>query len=108
MTAATVCELWRQLAAAPQGIPSSVILDKARYQRGALVQAVAQEFEIARLDWPTYAPNLNLIERFWRCVKKPCLSSTYYPDRSSCQQAIFTSIQPAATTHKAELKRLLP
>jgi hypothetical protein len=30
MTAATVCELLRQLAAAHQGIPISVILDNAR------------------------------------------------------------------------------
>ena len=43
ITAETVCALWRQLAAAHQGLPISVILDNARYQRCALVQAVAQE-----------------------------------------------------------------
>jgi hypothetical protein len=42
MTAETVCALWRQRTAAHQGIPISVSLDNARYQRYALVQAVAQ------------------------------------------------------------------
>jgi hypothetical protein len=35
MTAETVCELLPQLAGAHQGIPISVILDNARYQRCA-------------------------------------------------------------------------
>ena len=107
ITAETVCELWRHLAAAHQGIPISVILDNARYQRCALVQAVAQELEIELLYVPTYSPNLNLIERLWRFVKKQCLYSKYYPDRPSFQQAILTCIQHASTTHKEELNRLL-
>jgi hypothetical protein len=49
ITAETVCELLRQLAAAHQGIPISVILDNARYQRCALVQVVAQECGIELL-----------------------------------------------------------
>jgi hypothetical protein len=45
-TAETVCELWHLLAGAHQGIPITVILDNARDQRCALVQAGAQEFGI--------------------------------------------------------------
>ena len=43
MTAETVCELLRLLAGTQPGIPMTVILDNARDQRCALVQAVAQE-----------------------------------------------------------------
>jgi hypothetical protein len=43
ITAETVCELLRLLAGADHGIPITVFLDNARYQRCALVQAVAQE-----------------------------------------------------------------
>lgn len=107
ITAETVCELLRLLAGAHQGIPISVILDNARYQRCALVQAVAQELGIELLYLPTYSPNLNLIERLWRFVKKQCLYSKYYPDSASFQQAILTCIQQAPTTHKEELKQLL-
>jgi transposase len=107
ITAETVCELLRCLAGAQQGIPITIILDNARYQRCALVQVVAQELDIELLYLPTYSPNLNLIERFWRFVKKQCLYSKYYPDSTSFQQAILTCIQQAPTTHKDALERLL-
>jgi len=68
ITAETVCELLCLVAGAHQGIPISVILDNARYQRCALVQAVAQELGIELLYLPTYSPNLNLIERLNRLL----------------------------------------
>ena len=46
ITAETVCELWHRLAGAHQTIPITVILDNARYQRCARVQAVAQALGI--------------------------------------------------------------
>lgn len=105
-TAETVCELLHLLAGAHPGLPISVILDNARYQRCALVQAVAQELGIELLYLPAYSPHLNLLERFWRFVKKQCLYSKDYPDRTSFQQALLTCIQEAPTKHKEELKRL--
>jgi hypothetical protein len=42
ITAETVCELWRVLARTHQGLPIIMILDNARYQRCALVQAISQ------------------------------------------------------------------
>jgi transposase len=107
ITAETGCELLHRLAGGHQGIPITIILDNARYQRCALVQAVAQELGIELLYLPTYSPNLNLIERFWRFVKKPCLYSKYYADRTAFQQAIRTCIQQAPTTHQEELEQLL-
>jgi hypothetical protein len=47
MTSETVCALWRLLARAHQGMPITILLDNARDQRCALVQAVAQAFGIA-------------------------------------------------------------
>jgi transposase len=107
ITAETVCELLRLLAGAHRGIPITVFLDNARYQRCALVQAVAHELGIELCFLPTYSPNLNLIERLWRFVKKQCLYSKYYPDSTSFQQAILTCIHQAPTAHKEELNQLL-
>ena len=107
ITAETVCELLRLLAGAHPGIPITIILDNARYQRCALVQTAAQTFGIELLYLPTYSPNLNLIERFWKFVKKQCLYSKYYPDSESFQKAILTCIEQAPTIHKAGLKSLL-
>jgi hypothetical protein len=43
ITSETVCELLRVLARTHQGLPITMILDNARYQRCALVQAISQE-----------------------------------------------------------------
>jgi transposase len=107
ITAETVCELLRLLAQSQPGCPVTVILDNARYQRCALVQTVAQTLGIELLYLPTYSPNLNLIERFWKFVKKQCLYSKYYPNSESFQQAIMTCIEQAPISHKEELEKLL-
>ena len=70
ITAETVCELLRFLAGAYQGLPITIMLDKARYQQCALVPTVADTLGIELLFLLAYSPNLNLIERFWRFVKK--------------------------------------
>ena len=106
ITAETVCELLHLLAGAYQGLPITIILDNARYQRCALVQAAADALGIELLFLPTYSPNLNLIERFWRFVKKQCLYSKYYPDSTAFQQAILSCIHHAPTEHRVELNRL--
>src|SRR5262245_13015325 len=56
---------------------------------------------------PAYSPNVHLIERVWRFVKKQCPCSKYYPDSISFQQATLTCIQQAPTKHKEELNQLL-
>ena len=56
---------------------------------------------------PAYSPNLNLIERFWKFVKKRALASRSPEDFDGFCQAITDGIKNATTTHKAELKTLL-
>ena len=107
ITSETVCELLRLLARAHQGLLITIILDNARYQRCALVQTVAETLGIELLYLPTYSPNLNLIERFWKFVKKQCLYSKDYPDSASFQHAIMTCIAQAPICHKEELESLL-
>jgi transposase len=107
VTAATVCELLRLLAGAYQGLPMTIILDNARDQRCTLVQSVAEALGIEVRFLPTYSPNLNLIERFWRFVKKQCLYSKYYPDSTAFQQAILSCIHNAPMEHHVELNQLL-
>jgi len=67
------------VAGAQPGVPITLILDNARYQRCALVQAVAQELGIELLYLPTYSPNLNLIERLWRFVKNNVFNRSTIP-----------------------------
>jgi transposase len=107
ITSATVCELLRLVAGAHPDIPLTVVLDNARYQRCQLVQNLAQSLGIELLFLPPYSPNLNLIERFWKFVKKQCLYSKYYADHYAFQQAIRTCIAQAPTHCRAELASLL-
>jgi transposase len=107
VTAETVCELLRLLAGAHPGMPITIVLDNARYQKCVLVQELAQRLGIELLYLPAYSPNLNLIERFWKWVKKSCLYSKYYATSEDFQQAIQECIAQAHSQHQAELKSLL-
>jgi transposase len=107
ITSETVCELLRLLAGVYVGVPITIVLDNARYQRCALVQSVAQSLGIELLFLPAYSPNLNLNERFWKFVKKRCLYSKYYPDHLCFQQAILACIAQAPDTYQHELESLL-
>ena len=107
LTSVTVCEVLRLLAGAYPDIPLTIVLDNARYQRCHLVQTLAQRLGIELLFLPPYSPNLNLIERFWKFVKKQCLYSKYYADYHAFEQAIRTCIAQAPTRHRAALASLL-
>lgn len=107
ITSQQVCQLLGQLAALNLGVPISIVLDNARYQRCALVQEQAQRLKIELLYLPTYSPNLNLIERYWKYIKKKCLYSRYYPAFAEFKQAISSCIQQAPLQHKSELESLL-
>jgi transposase len=80
INAESVCQLLRKLGALGLQVPITLVLDNARYQRCALVQSVADTLGIELLYLPAYSPNLNLIERLWKFVKKQCLYSKYYTD----------------------------
>src|SRR5262249_22570558 len=107
VTAETVCELLRLLAGADPALPITIGLDNARYQKCALVQELARSLGIELLYLPAYSPNLNLIERFWKWVKKQCLYGKYYPTSADFQAAIQQCIAQAHSDHLAELESLL-
>jgi transposase len=107
ITSETVCELRRLLAGAHPGVPLTIVLDNARYQRCTLVQSLAQRLGIELLFLPAYSPNLNLIERLWQFVKKQGLYSKSYEDHLSFQQAIIECIEQAPNKHQEALASLL-
>ncbi len=54
-------------------LPIVLILDNARYQKCQLVWTMAHDLHIDLLYLPPYSPNLTLIERLWKFVKKMSL-----------------------------------
>jgi transposase len=107
ITATEVCALLRQLAALNLDIPLTVVLDNARYQRCAQVVTLAASLQIELCFLPPYSPNLNLIERLWKFVKKQCLYSTYYADFTAFKTAIVQCLAQTQTTHRTALASLL-
>jgi transposase len=107
ITAESLGALLHQLAALNLVAPITVFLDNARYQKCALVQAVAASLNIELCYLPAYSPNLNLIERVWKFVKKQSLYSKYYTDFAAFKTAIETCLREMPTTHKAALDSLL-
>lgn len=107
ITATTVCELLRQLAAQHLGVPITLVLDNARYQKCQIVAELADALQIELLYLPAYSPNLNLIERLWKFVKKTCLYSKYYAHFTDFKQAISDCLAQTHTTYKKELDSLL-
>lgn len=107
ITATEFCSLLEKLAARPFTMPITVFLDNARYQKCDLVFDAAKRLNIELCHLPTYSPNLNLIERLWRFVKKDCLYSVYYPSFAPFKKAIENCLSQTQTKHKSELDSLL-
>ena len=107
INALSVCELLRKLRERFPNIPITLILDNARYQKCRLVWELAAELNIDLLYLPPYSPNLQLIERLWKFVKKKCLYSRYYADFETFKSAISTCLSRTHDLYKEELDSLL-
>lgn len=107
ITATQICELLQKLAGLGLTIPITLVLDNARYQKCKVVQDLADSLGIELLYLPPYSPNLNLIERLWKFVKKKCLYAKYYEDFSQFSTAISDCLKETHLKHKKELCSLL-
>jgi len=107
ITAESVCALLEKIAKRYVRIPITIFLDNARYQRCAMVMEKAKSLNIELCFLPSYSPNLNLIERVWKFVKKKCLYSQYYAEFPAFKAAISKCLDETMTTHQSELDSLL-
>lgn len=107
INAESVCELIRKIALMNIGVPITLVMDNARYQKCKIVAELAHELNIELLFLPAYSPNLNLIERLWKFVKKEVLYSKYYSDFGGFKGSISNCLNQTHTTYKKELDSLL-
>jgi transposase len=107
ITSSTVCELLRLLRAQFPNVPITLVLDNARYQKCLLVQTLAEALNIELLYLPAYSPNLNLIERLWKYVKKDCLNGKYYATYEAFETAITTCLTKLQDPHHEQLDTLI-
>lgn len=103
----TMCDLLRKIAALKLTGPITLVLDNARYQRNAVVMALAEQLGIKLLFLPSYSPNLNLIERLWKFIKRRSLYGRYHPTFADFRVAIEETLTNIPTTHATDLASLM-
>lgn len=103
----SVVELMRKIRDVhPEG-KVVLILDNARYQACHLVRSAANMQNITLLFLPPYSPNLNLIERVWKFIRKKCLNCVYFKNFDLFSKAILKCIAKFGTEYRGELESLL-
>lgn len=106
INAEAACALLREVAGQVAG-PVTLVLDNARYQKCAVVRELAEASGIELLYLPGYSPNLNLIERLWKYVKKECLGCRVLPDYAAFTAAIDACLDDLFSEHKHQMDTLL-
>ena len=105
----SVCELLRKTHEVYKNVSIKItmVMDNARYQRCKKVIELAEELEIELLFLPTYSPNLNLIERLWKFVKKDCLYAQYYDTFDKFKENIEECLKEVNGKHRDKIKSLI-
>ena len=89
INAQSTIALFKQLEAKhPLAESIYITLDNAGYYRSKLVSEYLATSRIKLMFLPPYSPNLNLIERLWKFMKKTVLYNKYYEKFSSFEDAI--------------------
>jgi transposase len=103
----TVCALLKEIAIRYYDRHIVIVLDNARCQRCRLVQQTAELLHTQLTFLPPYSPNLNLIERLWKFVKKKVLYNRFHSDFHLFCGAITSCLNKTHTEYRDELETLL-
>ena len=83
-----------------------IISDNVRYYHNKELQNWVEDNRIKQIFLPPYSPNLNLIERLWKFLRKKVINTGFYRNKTEFRDAIrnfFDNIY----TYKKELESLL-
>ena len=98
--------LAQQLLRKHPGKSVYMICDNARYNRNRMLQDWAATQRIEFIFLPPYSPNLNLIERLWRFMRKEVLNSIYYDTYDKFKNSIVEFLD-RSKWYKTDLRSLL-
>ncbi len=83
-----------------------VVADNARYYRARIVSEYLQTSRIQFKFLPSYSPNLNLIERLWKFLKKKVINNCYYESYDLFKKTVMEFFENIKDYHD-ELATLL-
>lgn len=103
----TMCRFLEELRNAYQSADTIyALLDNARYNHAKLVKRKAEDLGIELIYLPAYSPNLNLIERLWKFLKKKLKKNVYYNTFKKFLNAIYDFFK-SIDDYREELEKLL-
>ena len=94
------------LARHPEASCIYIISDNARYYHNRELKEWAEETKIKQIFLPPYSPNLNLIERLWRFLRKKAINTGFYRTKEEFRKAIKRFFDNIAN-FREELESLL-
>ena len=103
----SVCEGLELLRKKNPGEYLYVILDNAAYQRCKKVKHYAEFLNINLIFLPPYSPNLNLIERLWKFLRKKIMANKYYCTFSEFYQVVSKFIDELHTAYFYVLRSII-
>ncbi len=83
-----------------------VVCDNARYYKNKQLQEKLKDSKIKQIFLPAYSPNLNLIERLWKFMRKKVIDTHFYRTFEEFRQKIFEFFEYIAQ-YKQELETLI-
>jgi transposase len=103
---ASTITLFKQIERRNRSGTIHVICDNARYYRSRAVQEWVKTSRIHLHFLPGYSPNLNLIERLWKYLRKKAIDTIYYPTREQFREGVMAFFRNIKE-HREALESLL-
>ena len=98
--------LCRKLLKKHPGKKIYYVCDNARYYHCSWLKKWAAGTRIEFVFLPSYSPNLNIIERLWRFMRKKVIDGIYYDSYDKFRKNIYKFFM-GIKRHKNELRKLM-
>jgi transposase len=70
-----------------------VVIDKAPWHRGALINAVLAAYpHLEVYPFPSYSPQLQVIERFWKVLRRRATHNRLFPTMTALKQSLRNTL----------------
>lgn len=90
----------------PEASVIYIISDNAKYYRNKDLREWIKGTKIVQLFLPAYSPNLNLIERLWKFLRKKVINTGFYQSKEMFRKAVMNFFA-RIDGYKEELESLL-
>lgn len=108
INAETVMAFFKQIEVAyPNKATIYAIADQAPYYQNKDIKKYLETSRIELIPLPAYSPNLNLIERLWKLMRKKTINNAYYEKFADFKHAVLSFFFNHSKKFKAELRQFI-